>query len=196
MRWTWMIFSVMEQTSRFPHARTQKSSIKGLMSFEEAAAASKLHVCLLHLLFSPLIRAIAWSNWGCIATITSNGAALELRNLRCHPATGDWGLSEPTVTPAFTTTLDGGPLKHLSWSPTGSELAVVDSAGRVTILSIFSSLNKPTLHRPGAGDPADDLYGVVGCYWLNLGPYPPGRPVSLRPSFGLLFLPNLFSRLF
>ncbi|TVY60790.1 Mediator of RNA polymerase II transcription subunit, partial [Lachnellula suecica] len=125
-------------------------------------------------------QAVAWSNWGCIAAITSNGAALELRNLRCHPENGNWGLSEPTTTPPFTTTLDGGPLKHLSWSPTGSELAVIDSAGRVTILSLFSSLNKPTLHRPCQTDPTDDLYGVVGCYWLNLAPYPPNRPVFLN----------------
>ncbi|TVY15907.1 Mediator of RNA polymerase II transcription subunit 16 [Lachnellula arida] len=125
-------------------------------------------------------QTVAWSNWGCIATISANGAALELRNLRCHPGTGNWGLSEPTITPAFTANLDGGPLKHLSWSPTGSELAVIDCAGRVTILAIFSSLNKPTLHRPCTGDPVDDLYGVVGCYWLNLAPYPPNRPAFLN----------------
>ncbi|TVY50079.1 Mediator of RNA polymerase II transcription subunit [Lachnellula occidentalis] len=125
-------------------------------------------------------QTVAWSNWGCIATITANGAAIELRNLRCHPGTGNWGLSEPTPTPAFTATLDGGPLKHLSWSPTGSELAIIDCAGRVTILSIFSSLNKPTLHRAGTGDPVDDLYGVVGCYWLNLAPYPLNRLAFLN----------------
>lgn len=125
-------------------------------------------------------RGIAWSKWGSIASITQNGAALELRNLRCHPGNGSWGLSEPTLTPPFTPSLDGGPLKHLCWSPTGSELAVIDATGRVTILAIFSSLNKPTLSRPCQTDPTDDLHGVVGCYWLNLSPYPPNRPV--RPD--------------
>lgn len=174
-----MTSSVMAPTSQFLHALPRKSFIKELMSFEEAAVVSKLPVCFIDS-FSPLNRAIAWSYWGCIATITSNGAALELRNLRCHPDDGTWGLSEPTVTPAFTATFEGGPLKHLSWSPTGSDLAAIDSSGRVTILSLFASLNKPTLHRPPTADPADDLYSVVGCYWLNTAPYPPNRPVSPR----------------
>lgn len=125
------------------------------------------------------LRAVAWSKWGSIAAISSNGATLELRNLRCHPEDGSWTLSEPTTTPPFTATLDGGPLKHLSWSPTGSELAVIDAAGRVTILGLFSSLNKPTLHRASQVDPADDLHRIVGSYWLNLAPYPPNRPVCL-----------------
>ena len=122
-------------------------------------------------------RRIAWSKWGSIAAIASNGAALELRNLRCHPENGTWALSEPTVTPNFSSALDGGPLKHLSWSPTGSDLAVIDAAGRITILAVFSSLNKPSLSRACGGDPADDLHGIVGCYWLNIAPYPPNRPV-------------------
>jgi mediator of RNA polymerase II transcription subunit 16 len=122
-------------------------------------------------------RTIAWSKWGSIASITPDGAVLEFRNLRCHPENGEWALSEPTKTPPLTSNLDGGPLKHICWSPTGSELAVIDAAGRVTILSIFSSLNKPTLSRHCQGDPADDLHGVVGCYWLNLAPYPANRPV-------------------
>jgi mediator of RNA polymerase II transcription subunit 16 len=64
--------------------------------------------------------------------------------------------------------MEGGPLKHLSWSPNGSDLAAIDAAGRVTILSVFSTLNKPTLSRVGQGDPSDDLHAVVGSFWLNL----------------------------
>ena len=122
-------------------------------------------------------RGIAWSKWGSVASIAANGAALELRNLRCHPRNGTWALSEPTVTPSFSSILDGGPLKHICWSPTGSDLAVIDAAGRVTILAVFSSLNKPSLSRSCEADPADDLQSIVGCYWLNLAPYPPNRPV-------------------
>lgn len=121
-------------------------------------------------------RGIAWSKWGSIASITSNGAALELRNLRCSPEDGSWALSEPSITPPLVN-MDGGPLKHLCWSPTGSELAVIDSAGRVTILAIFASLNKPSISRNCQVDPPDDLHKVVGCYWLNLGPYPANRLV-------------------
>ncbi|CAG8972316.1 hypothetical protein HYALB_00001718 [Hymenoscyphus albidus] len=124
-------------------------------------------------------QAIAWSNWGCIATITANGTSVELRNLRCHPENGSWGLSEPTlIPPPMAKTLEGSPLKHLAWSPTGSELAVIDVAGRVTILSIFASLNKPMLHRNCQMDPTDDLSSVVGCFWLNLATYPANRSGS------------------
>ena len=128
-------------------------------------------------IFSDNHRSIAWSKWGSIASIASNGTTLELRNLRCHPDDGTWALSEPTTTPNFSAPLDGCPLKHLAWSPTGSDLAVIDAVGRVTILSIYSSINKPALSRPSHLDPADDLHAVVGSFWLNQAPYPPGRPV-------------------
>jgi mediator of RNA polymerase II transcription subunit 16 len=91
--------------------------------------------------------------------------------------------------------MDGGPLKHLCWGPTGSELAVIDAAGRVTILSLFSSLNKPTLFRHAQMDPADDLHAVVGCYWLNLAPFPQSRPVSLGVSLYVCAVANRLDNL-
>ncbi|THV55740.1 hypothetical protein BGAL_0004g00630 [Botrytis galanthina] len=133
--------------------------------------SKELHQRIDELRGSGCCQGIAWSKWGSIASITPNGSGLELRNLRCHPEDGTWGLSEATVIPQLTNNLDGGPLKHLSWSPTGSELAVTDSAGRVTLLQIFSSLNKPMMCRPCGPEPADDLHAVVGCFWLNLGPF-------------------------
>lgn len=105
---------------------------------------------------------------------------MEVRNLRIHPDDGAWALSVPLVTPNFSNSMEGGPLKHLSWSPNGSDLAAIDAAGRVTILSVFSTLNKPTLSRVGQGDPSDDLHAVVGSYWLNLTTIPPNRPVSFE----------------
>ncbi|PQE11142.1 RNA polymerase ii mediator complex subunit sin4 protein [Rutstroemia sp. NJR-2017a BVV2] len=140
------------------------------LSLPSRPPTKELHQRVDELRGSGSCQGIAWSKWGSIASINSAGTGLELRNLRCHPRDGSWDLSEPTVTPQLATNLDGGPLKHLSWSPTGSELAVVDSAGRVTILQIFSSLNKPTLARPCLTDSADDLHAVVGSFWLNLGP--------------------------
>jgi mediator of RNA polymerase II transcription subunit 16 len=89
---------------------------------------------------------------------------LELRNLRCSSRDGSWALSEPTLTPPLSHGAETNPLKHLCWGPTGSELAAIDTAGRVTILSLFSSLNKPTLSRHAQLDTADDLHAVVGCY--------------------------------
>ena len=124
-----------------------------------------------------LCRGIAWSKWGSIATIAPNGFNLELRNLRCHPENGTWALSEQTALPNLSVALEGGPLKHLSWSPTGSDLAIIDAAGRIAILNIFASLNKPILNRNCQFDPADDLHAIVGCHWLNMAPYPANRGV-------------------
>ncbi|KAH6719322.1 mediator of RNA polymeras-like protein II transcription subunit 16 [Leptodontidium sp. MPI-SDFR-AT-0119] len=152
----------------------------GGLSLPSRPPTKELHQRLDELRASGCCQSIAWSKWGSIASIASNGSALELRNLRCHPDDGMWALSEPTVTPNFSSSLDGGPLKHISWSPTGTDLAVIDAAGRVTILSVFSSINKPSLSRPCQVDPADDLHGVVGSFWLNQAPYPPGRPTILH----------------
>lgn len=120
-------------------------------------------------------RSIAWSKWGSIASISSNGTALNLQNLRCDPADGSWSLTEPLPLPRLVES--DVPLKHLVWNPLGSDLAVIDSAGRVAILSLFNSLNRPTMSKSCREDPADDLQRVVGCYWLNLAPLTPNRPV-------------------
>lgn len=138
-------------------------------------------------------RAIAWSKWGSIASIAPGGTTLELRNLRCSSRDGSWALSEPTLTPPLSSGTETSPLKHLCWGPSGSELAAIDAAGRVTILSLFSSLNKPTLSRHAQVDSIDDLHAVVGCYWLNLAPYPQSRPVRLNVPFppGMFLLANL-----
>lgn len=106
---------------------------------------------------------------------------MEVRNLRCHPDDGTWALSAPVLTSDVSISAEGGPLKHLSWSPNGSDLAAIDAAGRVTILSVFSTLNKPTLSRLGQVDPSDDLHAVVGSYWLNLSTLPnSNRSVSIE----------------
>ena len=128
-------------------------------------------------------RSIAWSRWGSIASITSNGLGLEFRNLRIHPKDGSWDLSDPTIIPQIAPTVDGGQLKHLCWSPNGADLAAIDSAGRIAILNLAQSLNKPTFTRNSNVDPIEDLRAVVGAYWLNLSPSNL-RQVSLRCVLG------------
>lgn len=136
-----------------------------------------------------LYRGIAWSKWGSIASITSNNDSLEFRNLRCNPEDGTWGLSDPTPYPSPS---EAVPLKHLCWSPTGSELAVIDSAGRISIVGIFATLNKPALSRSGLQDPLDDLHKVVGCYWLNMAPFPAARPVRTFTTLSSLIFEVIF----
>ena len=125
-----------------------------------------------------VFRSIAWSKWGSIASISPDGKDLYLQTLRCDPKDGSWGLSEPSPIPRVVDDADIE-LKHVAWSPAGSELAAIDSAGRVSILSIFSSNNKPIMARHARSDPIDDLQRIVGCYWLNVAPFPANRSVCL-----------------
>lgn len=61
----------------------------------------------------------------------------------------------------------GRPLVHLCWNETGSELAVVDSSGRVSIYSILIAMNSIAGQRQAAFDPDDDRSQIVGMMWLN-----------------------------
>lgn len=119
---------------------------------------------------------IGWSKQGTIAAISDDGQSIDLRYLRADPENATWGLSEPTSYTQFSsattpTTFSGGPIVHLAWAATvHPELAVIDSVGRISILSFSVSLNYPYPLRSWEADPIDDLNAVVGCYWL------PGSP--------------------
>jgi mediator of RNA polymerase II transcription subunit 16 len=64
-------------------------------------------------------------------------------------------------------TLPGCPIVHLAWASTSSpDLAVIDSVGRVFILTFSITLNRSYVARKWDNDAADDLNAVVGCYWL------------------------------
>jgi mediator of RNA polymerase II transcription subunit 16 len=120
---------------------------------------------------------------GSIASITPNGAGLEFRNIRTHPKDGTWEMSGPTTIPQITPSLDGGPLQHLCWGPNGSDLAVIDAAGRIAILTLGHSLNRPNFTRSSQMDSPEELHAVVGAYWLNLSPNTQ-RPVSQFYAYG------------
>lgn len=75
----------------------------------------------------------------------------------------------------------GHPLVHLLWNEAGTELAVVDSSGRLSIYTITTALNHIAGQRQAIFDPDDDGNQVVGLMWLN-----PQRSVSITCI--LLFL--------
>jgi hypothetical protein len=129
------------------------------------------------LLISP--RGLAWSRWGCVVSILPSGTGLQFRSLRCHPYDGTWDLSEPSDYPQINRSLDACPLQHVCWSPNGSDLAVIDASGRISIFTMTNSLNKPNLAKNGFIEPADDLHAVAGAYWLNL--FPVQRAVCHHP---------------
>ncbi len=111
-----------------------------------------------------------------MASITGDGHGVELRTLVRKPGEGRWILSEavPLKLPPL---LDGSQLVHISWSSLGSDLIVVDAAGRVFIFTNGYALGRMQLTRASVVDQEDDLSGVVGMHWL------PVFPLHQRVSF-------------
>jgi hypothetical protein len=62
-------------------------------------------------------------------------------------------------------------LVHLAWNYVGSELAAVDSCGRIFIFQNVSSMGQMHLLRSGASDPDNELHSLVALYWLPVTPY-------------------------
>lgn len=114
-----------------------------------------------------VLRGIAWSRQGTIASIASDGRSIDLRFLRCHPTTGAWEISQPTPCLVLSPVLANCPIVHIAWASTSSpDIAVIDSVGRVFILTFSIALNRSYVARKWDNDPVDDLNAVVGCYWL------------------------------
>ncbi|KAE8150072.1 mediator complex, subunit Med16 [Aspergillus avenaceus] len=111
---------------------------------------------------------IAWSKQGCIAYISQDTLRVNLRHLECRPSDGKWVLSDDTPLQPVAEAHGGHPLVHLCWNEIGSELAVVDSSGRVSIYNIAISLNTLAGQRQAAFDTVDDGSQIVGMMWLNV----------------------------
>lgn len=112
-------------------------------------------------------RKIAWSRLGCIASISPDGLRVIVRYLQCRPSDGKWVLGEESPLAPVFDTHNGNQLTHLSWNETGSDLAVVDCSGRISIYSISIALNSITGLRQASFDAGDDGNQVVGMIWLN-----------------------------
>lgn len=123
---------------------------------------------LFHCIQLTTSRKVAWSRLGCIAYISHDGLRVNVRHLQCQPSDGKWVLSDDTPLLPVTEAHGGHPLVHLCWNEMGSELAVVDSSGRVSIYSILVALNSIAGLRQAAFDPDDDGSQIVGIMWLNL----------------------------
>ncbi|KAI1775011.1 RNA polymerase II mediator complex subunit Sin4 [Hypoxylon cercidicola] len=135
-------------------------------------------------------QGIVWSKTGTIASITPDGQQLQLRYVRADTKDASFSLSEPTTVAPWGN-LPGGPLVHLSWGPSNSELAVIDAVGRVLIFNFNANINRPALTRKWDHDPVDDLHAIVGTYWLhnlpqtnprvpNTPPYTPSYAPAIR----------------
>lgn len=109
---------------------------------------------------------IAWSNLGAIAYISHDQMSARICTLAWQPKkerwmlSGDLGLQDAPVS--------GSQMAHVSWSPSGVELAVIDVLGRVTIFSSLLAVNRyRQIYTSSAIDAGDDLAAVVGSHWLG-----------------------------
>ncbi|KAL4905887.1 mediator of RNA polymerase II transcription subunit 16 [Aspergillus multicolor] len=110
---------------------------------------------------------IAWSRLGCIAAISQDSTRVSVRNLQCQPSDGKWVLGDETPLTQVTEAHAGHVLVHLCWNESGSELAVADSSGRVSVYSIPIALNSVNGSRQAAFDADDDASQIVGMMWLS-----------------------------
>lgn len=114
-------------------------------------------------------RKIAWSKLGCIANITVDGRSVNLRHLSCTPEDGQWRLSKAYPADGISIVHSEHQLAHLSWSHSGSELAIFDVLGQTSIFIISIALNRLMVTRRCPVDPEDSLSAAVGLMWLNTG---------------------------
>jgi len=137
-----------------------------------------------------LIRSIAWSKSGTIASISPDSCSVQVSFLRADPSDGCWGLSQPSTFDRLTAT-PSNPIVHLAWSEASPpQLAVIDSIGQVAILTFSETLNDPTISRRWDGEylPAGNNE-VVGCVWLQPPPalkesQPDGRTDPFHTQYG------------
>ena len=115
-----------------------------------------------------LARKLVWSKNGCIAYVTRDGCSVVVRNLMCDSSNGQWRLSKEYLVDNVATTHNEQHIVHLSWSHYGTDLAVVDAFGRISIYSMFMAINRLSLYRRCVSDPEDNLSAVVGVTWLHI----------------------------
>lgn len=86
----------------------------------------------------------------------------------CNPRDGQWLLTEGFPVPQARRVHEGQQLVHLSWNTAGTELAVVDVTGRVSLYAVYMSVNVLQALWGGFQAPEDDLSELVGFWWLNM----------------------------
>ena len=121
---------------------------------------------------------IAWSKSGCVAYITPDGHSVKLRVFSRDPATGTWDLGRDATVEL--PRQDDFQYVHLTWSHLGNDIAVVDAAGHVSILTCTMALDRMTLMRADITQPDNEMDAVVGMHWLAFLPYE--QKVSPSPN--------------
>ena len=107
---------------------------------------------------------------GGIASISADSKSFEQYVIIRNAKNGSWSLSKPvSVWPLLD---DAHHIVHLAWNFIGTELAVVDSSGRLTIYQNAGvSLGEMAPSRQGTNDPNTDMHSIVGLQWLSVMGY-------------------------
>jgi mediator of RNA polymerase II transcription subunit 16 len=131
--------------------------------------ASKINILYLRSPLTPC-RKIAWSKNGCVAYISADGDAVNLKVFSRDAENGKWDLRKdvPLEVPQGR---EQFPFVHLSWSHLGNDLAVMDAAGRVMVFSCAMALDRMHFIRAELAHPEAEVDGVVGMHWLAIHPY-------------------------
>ncbi|KAF1984807.1 hypothetical protein K402DRAFT_395496 [Aulographum hederae CBS 113979] len=116
---------------------------------------------------------ICWSRSGNIAAITPDGHRVNLYHFIHNPSKREWEVSEPAPLALTLPIFPNEPhIRHVSWSPMGNDLAVVDSSGRITIhASHMATVEKMVMIKDFSSDLNDEMNSVVGLYWLPMYPH-------------------------
>ena len=124
-------------------------------------------------------RRVAWSRIGCLAYLSNDNRSVILQHLICEPHTGQWNLSKQYQINDVRSAHGNTDLVHLSWSHLGSEIAVIDILGRISIHMVLLAMNRATCVKRCIQEPEDDLSSAVGFMWLYSDN--PGRHVRCTP---------------
>jgi mediator of RNA polymerase II transcription subunit 16 len=107
---------------------------------------------------------------GGIASISTDAKSIDQYVMIRNVKNGSWSLSKPVA--LWPQLADSHHIVHVAWNFIGTELAVVDSSGGVSIFqSTSSSLGQMQSKRSGLNDHISDLHTIVGLHWLTVSNY-------------------------
>ena len=110
---------------------------------------------------------MAWSRLGALACINEDSKNIKIRCLKFH-RDGNWDFSEYTDSTLMDKLLYPDPdCVHVSWSPLGSDLLIVDSCGRIAVGFMLYALNRIMVPKILNHDSDGNLNTVVAIKWLN-----------------------------
>lgn len=108
---------------------------------------------------------------GAIAYITSDHRNVKICCLQFKRKEGIWGSTNYTdrsLSELIGRLYRGFDWTHVTWSPHGTDLLIIDSAGRIAVAVVYIALNRLIVTKALNCDPEDNMNAVVGFKWLDL----------------------------